>query len=47
MLLTCGAILTPLLSFAALPDAAIRHWTADNGNGTHPNPLVYGEFEDP
>jgi beta-xylosidase len=29
------------------PDAATRHWTADNGNGTYSNPLFYEEFEDP
>ena len=22
-------------------------WTADNGNGTHTNPLFYDEFSDP
>ncbi len=32
---------------AGLPPAAIKHWTADNGNGTYSNPLFYGEFEDP
>jgi beta-xylosidase len=32
---------------AELPPAAIKHWTADNGNGTYSNPLFYGEFEDP
>jgi xylan 1,4-beta-xylosidase len=32
---------------AALPEAAMKHWTADNGNGTYSNPLFYGEFEDP
>ena len=32
---------------AALPSAAMKHWTADNGNGTYSNPLFYGEFEDP
>lgn len=31
----------------ALPPAATRHWTADNGNGTYSNPLFYEEFEDP
>ncbi|MFO1498190.1 MAG: family 43 glycosylhydrolase [Verrucomicrobiota bacterium] len=31
----------------AVPPAAARHWTADNGNGTYSNPLFYGEFEDP
>ena len=42
-----------LLSFAVtshsagLPAAAMKHWTADNGNGTYSNPLFYGEFEDP
>ncbi len=33
--------------FAELPEAAKKHWTADNGNGTYSNPLFYGEFEDP
>jgi xylan 1,4-beta-xylosidase len=32
---------------AGLPPAAIKHWTADNGNGTYSNPLFFGEFEDP
>lgn len=38
---------------AAAPDspgltpAAMKHWTADNGNGTYSNPLFYEEFEDP
>src|SRR5574339_59450 len=32
---------------ASLPPAAMKHWTADNGNGTYSNPLFYGEFEDP
>ncbi|TWU31149.1 endo-1,4-beta-xylanase [Novipirellula artificiosorum] len=27
--------------------AALRAWTADNGNGTYSNPLFYEEFEDP
>src|ERR1041384_2159968 len=27
--------------------AAMKHWAADNGNGTYSNPLFYGEFEDP
>jgi beta-xylosidase len=42
-----------LLSEAAAPDApgvpaaAVKHWTADNGNGTYSNPLFYEEFEDP
>ena len=30
-----------------LPTAAMKHWTADNGNGTYSNPLFYEEFEDP
>ena len=30
-----------------LPPAVIKHWTADNGNGTYSNPLFYEEFEDP
>ncbi len=32
---------------AGLPPAAMKHWTADNGNGTYSNPLFHGEFEDP
>jgi len=32
---------------AGTSDAATKHWTADNGNGTYSNPLFYGEFEDP
>jgi beta-xylosidase len=42
-----------LLSHAAIsdspgvPPAAVKHWTADNGNGTYSNPLFYEEFEDP
>jgi len=32
---------------AGLTDAAQKHWTADNGNGTYSNPLFYEEFEDP
>jgi len=42
-----------LLGHAAAPDspglppAAMRHWTADNGNGTYSNPLFFEEFEDP
>ncbi len=44
-----GALLDFALSpsSAALPPAAMKHWTADNGNGTYSNPLFYGEFEDP
>jgi beta-xylosidase len=30
-----------------LPPAAMRHWSADNGNGTYSNPLFFEEFEDP
>ena len=35
---------------AATPARAasvMKHWTADNGNGTYSNPLFYEEFEDP
>ena len=39
--------LTATLNSAGLPPAAMKHWTADNGNGTYSNPLFYGEFEDP
>lgn len=34
-------------SSPAADDAARKHWTADNGNGTYSNPLFYEEFEDP
>lgn len=48
-LLAGGALLSHAASpvAAALPAAATRHWTADNGNGTYSNPLFYEEFEDP
>src|SRR5205085_4908182 len=43
-----GLVLAVILpASAALPLAAAKHWTADNGNGTYSNPLFYGEFEDP
>jgi len=32
---------------AAVARATVKHWTADNGNGTYSNPLFYEEFEDP
>jgi len=38
---------TIISSRAALPPAALKHWTADNDNGTYSNPLFYEEFEDP
>lgn len=50
LLLAFGSLLTPLESWGAsagLASAAMKHWTADNGNGTYSNPLFYGEFEDP
>ena len=34
-----------LASAPATP--VMKHWTADNGNGTYSNPLFYEEFEDP
>ena len=43
----CLALTAALSAFAELPEAAKKHWTADNGNGTYSNPLFYGEFEDP
>ncbi len=43
----CLFTATMLPASAELPDAAKKHWTADNGNGTYSNPLFYGEFEDP
>jgi beta-xylosidase len=44
-----AALIIPavLPAFAELPEAAKKHWTADNGNGTYSNPLFYNEFEDP
>jgi xylan 1,4-beta-xylosidase len=35
------------ITTAATARVAVRHWTADNGNGTYSNPLFYEEFEDP
>ena len=48
-LLAASALLslTATSNSAGLPPAAMKHWTADNGNGTYSNPLFYGEFEDP
>ena len=48
-LLTGGVTLSQAatLDSSAVPPAAVKHWTADNGNGTYSNPLFYGEFEDP
>jgi xylan 1,4-beta-xylosidase len=48
-LLACGFLfgLATNSGSAGLPPAAMKHWTADNGNGTYSNPLFYGEFEDP
>ncbi len=43
----CVAMATALPAVAELPEAAKKHWTADNGNGTYSNPLFNGEFEDP
>src|SRR5215831_12220674 len=42
-----GFLLGALTLRAELSEAAKKHWTADNGNGTYSNPLFYGEFEDP
>lgn len=39
--------LTAAPESSGLPPTAVKHWTADNGNGTYSNPLFYGEFEDP
>jgi len=47
LLLMLGGDLTAMRVSAALPPAATRHWTADNGNGSYSNPLFYSEFEDP
>ena len=48
-MLAVGALLGAAVTShsAGLPAAAMKHWTADNGNGTYSNPLFYGEFEDP
>lgn len=55
----CFLVVLSLVSFNAcsltkeqsnlskIPEAAAKHWTADNGNGTYTNPLFYEEFEDP
>lgn len=43
---THSALAAPAES-SGLPVAAMKHWTADNGNGTYSNPLFYDEFEDP
>ena len=49
MLLAGGTLWSLVASSgsSALPPAAAKHWTADNGNGTYSNPLFYEEFEDP
>jgi xylan 1,4-beta-xylosidase len=53
LLAALGLAISARLSLAAttglprLPQAATKHWTADNGNGTYSNPLFYEEFEDP
>jgi len=49
LLLSNGA---PMIPAAAAQNAGpassqVRHWTADNGNGTYSNPLFNEEFEDP
>ncbi|HNQ88914.1 MAG TPA: endo-1,4-beta-xylanase [Verrucomicrobiota bacterium] len=41
------AVIAAAPGASRLPPAAMRHWTADNGNGTYSNPLFYEEFEDP
>ncbi len=40
-------ITTALLSATLCSLAQTKSWTADNGNGTYTNPLVYDEFSDP
>lgn len=37
----------PLLAGAQSPATKAVSWTADNGNGTYTNPLLYDEFSDP
>jgi xylan 1,4-beta-xylosidase len=48
-MLLAGSALVSLAAAdsSGLPPAAMKHWTADNGNGTYSNPLFYEEFEDP
>jgi beta-xylosidase len=45
--LTVGVATAAPPDSPGISDAAARHWTADNGNGTFSNPLFYEEFEDP
>jgi beta-xylosidase len=47
VVLTAACGTAALADSSRLPAAALKHWTADNGNGTYSNPLFYGEFEDP
>ncbi|HXT12750.1 MAG TPA: glycoside hydrolase 43 family protein [Candidatus Angelobacter sp.] len=48
LIFACSLLSVAILPASAeLPEAARKHWTADNGNGTYSNPLFYGEFEDP
>ena len=42
-----GCVTNAATSSSSLPLEAMKHWTADNGNGTYSNPLFYEEFEDP
>jgi len=35
------------VGFAAMQEAHGKSWTADNGNGTFTNPVLYDEFSDP
>lgn len=47
LLVLCASALAAEPNGSSASDAAARHWTADNGNGTYSNPLFYEEFEDP
>jgi beta-xylosidase len=49
LLLSDGAPMIGAAAQNAGPASAspVRHWTADNGNGTYSNPLFNEEFEDP
>ncbi|MBM4090584.1 MAG: glycosyl hydrolase 43 family protein, partial [Planctomycetes bacterium] len=47
VVLCVDARAVPAPDSPGLPPAAMKHWTADNGNGTYSNPLFYEEFEDP
>src|SRR5213596_3704041 len=50
VLASAGHAISGQSKAAATPARAasvVKHWTADNGNGTYSNPLFHEEFEDP